>query len=389
MKTFSKSSINLALSLILTGIATVPVQAGSLSSNVALEIATIGYATQNGGTTGGQNATSDNIYTVSTISKLKSALTENSGEPRIIQIKGIIDVSGGTDYSSKKDQKKRSQLKVPSNTTIIGITSKSGITNGSLIIKKVENVIVRNLYVESPVDVDPEFEDGDGWNAEWDGMNIIKSSNVWVDHMTFDDGSFTDDQYTTKDGWTYVQHDGELDIKHGSDYISITNSVFKNHDKTMLIGHSASNNKEDSGHLRVTLAYNIFSKVEQRTPRVRFGKIHSYNNLFKGDYTASTYAYKASYGLGYKGSILSENNVFNIDNLSDSNVCKIVDVKKSNSTLNDEGSTLNGDSLDLSGCSKIPGNDISWSVPYSYSLRSTGSLVSYLNKNAGVGKLTL
>jgi pectate lyase len=379
----------LTTSAILASTLASPTWAASVVTNAALECASIGFATQNGGTTGGVKASSDNIYLVKNISEFKKALKNNKGEPRIIQVKGIIDISGGKAYSSFDDQKKRSQMKIPSNTTIIGVTSNSGFKNGSLIIKKVENVIVRNLYIESPVDVAPHFESGDGWNAEWDGMNIISSSNIWVDHMTFDDGSFTDDQYTTKDGWTYVQHDGELDIKHGSDYITVSYSVFKNHDKTMLIGHSASNESEDKGHLRVTLADNIFSKIEQRTPRVRFGKIHSYNNVFKGDYKASVYAYKASYGLGYKGTILSENNVFDIDNLKDSKVCKIVDVKKSNSALSDNGSIFNGNSLDLSDCSEIPSNNITWSVPYSYSLRSTSSLSSYLTKHAGFGKLSL
>jgi pectate lyase len=379
----------LTTSAILASTLASPTWAASVVTNAALECASIGFATQNGGTTGGVKASSDNIYLVKNISEFKKALKNNKGEPRIIQVKGIIDISGGKAYSSFDDQKKRSQMKIPSNTTIIGVTSNSGFKNGSLIIKKVENVIVRNLYIESPVDVAPHFESGDGWNAEWDGMNIISSSNIWVDHMTFDDGSITDDQYTTKDGWTYVQHDGELDIKHGSDYITVSYSVFKNHDKTMLIGHSASNESEDKGHLRVTLADNIFSKIEQRTPRVRFGKIHSYNNVFKGDYKASVYAYKASYGLGYKGTILSENNVFDIDNLKDSKVCKIVDVKKSNSALSDNGSIFNGNSLDLSDCSEIPSNNITWSVPYSYSLRSTSSLSSYLTKHAGFGKLSL
>ncbi|CAG8998450.1 MAG: Pectate lyase A [Candidatus Celerinatantimonas neptuna] len=363
-----------------------PASASSLVSKVALKKATVGYATQNGGTTGGKKAASKYIYLVSTISGLKKALTTSTSKPRIIQIKGTIDVSGGTDYTSKSDQKKRSQLKVPSNTTIIGVNSSAGLTNGSLVIYNVKNVIVRNLTIESPVDVAPEYESGDGWNAEWDGLDIKKSKNVWIDHMTFTDGSFTDDQYTTKNGETYVQHDGELDITHGSDYITISNSIFKNHDKTMLIGHSKSNSSEDKGHFRVTLVNNIFNTIEQRTPRVRFGKIHAYNNYFKGNKKASTYAYKYSFGLGYKGSILSEKNVFKISNLSKQ--CKVVKVFKSNSSLEDNGSKFNGSSLSLSSCS-IPSSSLSWSVPYSYTTRSTSSLVTYLNKHSGAGNLSL
>ncbi|CAM4021706.1 Pectate lyase E precursor [Vibrio aerogenes CECT 7868] len=385
LKTIYKSSLGLAISAVLAGVVATPALAGSVATNAALERADIGFATQNGGTTGGAKASSKNIFTVKNISQFKAALKANKGQPRIIQVKGIIDVSGGKAYSSFNDQKKRSQLQIPSNTTVIGITSNSGFKKGSLIIKNAKNVIVRNLYVESPVDVAPHFEKGDGWNAEWDGMNIIKSTNVWVDHMTFDDGSFTDNQYKTKDGWKYVQHDGELDIKHGSDFVTVSYSVFKNHDKTMLIGHSASNSKEDAGHLRVTLADNIFHKIEQRTPRVRFGKIHSFNNVFKGDAKASVYAFKAGYGLGQKGSIRSENNDYHINNLKD--ICKFVDVKKKNSTLVDSNSLYNGKTVSLSKCG--PSSNVTWSVPYSYTLHYAKSMDKYLTAHAGAGHLSL
>ncbi|OOC11585.1 pectate lyase, partial [Dickeya dadantii] len=95
-------------------------------------------------------------------------------------------------YTSFDDQKARSQISVPSNTTIIGIGSNGKFTNGSLVIKGVSNVILRNLYIETPVDVAPHYEEGDGWNAEWDAAVIDSSTRVWVDHVTISDGSFTD-----------------------------------------------------------------------------------------------------------------------------------------------------------------------------------------------------
>ncbi|MEI8631108.1 hypothetical protein P4S72_01190 [Vibrio sp. PP-XX7] len=50
--------------------------------------------------------------------------------------------------------------------------------------------------------------------------------------------------------WDYVAaYDGELDIKHGSDFVTVSYSVFKNHNKTMLIGHSKNNAAEDEGSL--------------------------------------------------------------------------------------------------------------------------------------------
>ncbi|MCA2017078.1 polysaccharide lyase [Vibrio tritonius] len=385
---FAKRTLGVAVTCALTSMfAAVSAQAGPLYTNEALTEATIGFATQNGGTTGGANADSAHIYLVSSISAFEAALDEDEGDARIIQIQGTIDISGGTAYSSFNDQKSRSQIKIPSNTTIIGVTSDAGFTNGSLVMSHVNNVIIRNIHIETPVDVAPHFESGDGWNAEWDSMTITYSKNVWVDHVTFDDGSYTDADYTEVDGYEYVRHDGMLDIKHGSDFVTVSASLFENHNKTMLIGHSKSNSKEDSGHLRVTLADNVFSKTTQRTPRVRYGKIHAFNNLFEGDYKDDTYPFMYAFGLGYEGSINSQYNVFNIDNLKTSKQYKVAKVYKTNSELTDTGSVFNDTTLDLSG-SNIPA-DVSWNIPYSYSLYSTEGLAAYLKATAGAGKLSL
>lgn len=391
MKSFSifpKRPVSLVVASILSAAAlSASASAASLYTNTALEEASIGFATLNNGTTGGSAADSSHIYLVHDVASFKSALSHHKGKARIIQVQGTIDISGGKAYSNFNDQKKRSQIKIPSNTTIIGVTSDAGFKNGSLVMSHVNNVIIRNIAIETPVDVAPHFESGDGWNAEWDSMTITYSKNIWVDHVTFDDGSYTDADYTEVNGWEYVRHDGMLDIKHGSDYVTVSYSVFKNHNKTMLIGHSKSNSSEDRGHLHVTLADNIFSKSTQRTPRVRYGKVHAFNNLYEGNYKDSTYPFMYAFGLGYEGSIQSQYNIFNIDHLKTNKQYKIVKVYKTNSELTDTGSTFNGGTLNLSS-GKIPA-PASWSVPYNYTLYATDGLSSYLKSVAGAGKLSL
>ncbi|SJL83903.1 pectate lyase family protein [Vibrio palustris] len=386
MSSFSKKLSILAVTAALSSL-TITANADQLLTNTALEAASSGFATLNNGTTGGARADAKHIYIVSNISQFKQALSKDEEQPRIIQVQGTIDVTGGQPYRNFDDQKARSQLKIPSNTTIIGVTADAGFKHGSLVVRKANNVIIRNLTLESPVDVEPHFEKGDGWNAEWDSMTIAYAQNVWVDHVTFDDGSFTDADYGEKDGWEYVRHDGMLDIKRASDFVTISYSVFKNHNKTMLIGHSKSNASEDRGHLRVTLADNVFSKITQRTPRVRFGNIHVFNNLFEGDYKDPTYRYMYSFGLGYEGSIQSQYNVFDIDNLKTSKQYKVAKVYQSNSSLTDTGSTFNGSPLDLEE-SDVP-NAASWSIPYNYTLYSTEGLGDYLKATAGAGNLAL
>ncbi|MEI7402637.1 polysaccharide lyase [Dickeya dianthicola] len=385
----SAGTKNLLAAIIATAMMTSAAHAASLQTTKATEAASTGWATQSNGTTGGAKAASAKIYVAKSISEFKTALNGTDSSPKIIQITGTIDISGGKAYTSFDDQKARSQISIPSNTTIIGIGSNGKFTNGSLVIKGVSNVILRNLYLETPVDVAPHYETGDGWNAEWDAAVIDNSDHVWVDHVTISDGSFTDDKYTTKDGEKYVQHDGALDIKKGSDFVTISYSRFELHDKTILIGHSDSNGSQDSGKLRVTFHNNVFDRVTERTPRVRFGSIHAYNNVYLGDVKNSVYPYLYSFGLGTSGSILSEANSFTLANLKSINgqkpECSIVKAFNSK-VFSDKGSLVNGSSttnLDACGLTAYKPT-----LPYKYSAQTmTSSLSNSINSNAGFGKL--
>ena len=338
----------------------------------------------NTGTIGGAKANEKMIFMVNNKKDLLDAIAINKNQPRIIQVSGIIDLSENKPYQNFDDQKSRSLIKLPSNTTLIGIGNNAGFIHGSIVLSNVSNVIIRNLKIEAPVDVEPKFEEGDGWNAEWDGINIITSSYIWIDHVTFTDGQFTDDKYQEKAGYKYVQHDGLLDIKRGSDFITVSYCLFENHDKTMLIGHSDKNAEQDENKLNITLHHNVFSDIGQRAPRIRFGKVHMYNNLFKGtvDTSKTAYPYLYSIGLGYKGSVLSEKNQFMITGLKDS--CKIVKQFKGNN-LQDNHSLFNQSTVNWSSCGFD--NKVTWSVPYQYTLDDTKFFAKQYSRLVGNGKL--
>jgi len=78
----------------------------------------------------------------------------------------------------------------------------------------------------------------------------------------------------------------------------------------MLIGSSDSPKPPDTGKLRVTIHHNLFDGLGQRTPRVRFGKVHIYNNYYK---IISNPAYVYSWGVGIESKIYAENNYFKTD----------------------------------------------------------------------------
>ncbi|KAJ7485906.1 pectin lyase-like protein [Mycena latifolia] len=197
----------------------------------------VGYATLNGGTTGGAGGATT---TVTSLAALRSAIT--GATPKIVQISGIITGDGDT-------------IDVGNHTTIVGIGSNSGVTGGGF--RKGTNVIFRNLQLsKSP--------------APTDLIELQTSTNIWVDHNTF-----TSDLDHDKDFY-----DGQLDMNHGTDFVTVSWNVFQQHFKCSLVGGSDNTGDEDSGHLRVTYHHNHFFEINSRTPSLRFGTGHIFSNFF-------------------------------------------------------------------------------------------------------------
>lgn len=310
----------------------------------------LGWATEAGGTTGG-GTSPEHAYYVRNITELREAIAASGDQPKWIWVGGLIDASGGVPYTDRQDQSKRGRIFLGSNTTLIGIDSNAQLIECALFVQDVSNVIIHNLHIENPVDVEPQFEEGDGWNAEWDGLSIVRAHHVWVSNVTFTDGRFTMDNYKTVDGWKYVQHDGALDIKRASDYITVSHCHFTLHDKTILIGHSDSNTEEDAGKLRVTFYDNLFTRIVQRTPRVRFGNIHLFNNVFDNSISDPIYKYQYSFGVGKDSRTRSEFNIFRVQGVSDS--CKMYKAF-GGEYLSDKGSTFNSEPPDQPGAPEVP-----------------------------------
>lgn len=215
---------------------------GNSSSSAVSSGEAFGYAAQNGGTTGGAGGQET---TVTSLEELTEAV--KGDEAKIVYIDGTIEGAA--------------KVKLGSNTSLLGKNSESGLTGIGLSIRKVENVIVQNLAI-SKVTAD----DGE------DAINIDAATNVWIDHM-----DLSSDMDNGKD-----YYDGLCDVKHGADYVTISNTHFHDHYKASLVGHSDSNADEDTGYLHVTYANNMWTNINSRMPSVRFGTVHIYNNYYEG-----------------------------------------------------------------------------------------------------------
>ena len=354
-----------------------------------------GWAGQNGGTTGGAAAPASAIYAVSSGSQLIAALKAQGDNPKIIKMYGTIDMAAadnGGPFTSPSDEALRLQIKVGSNTTLIGIGSDARLVNGNIVLLNVQNVIVRNLNIVNPCDLYPVWDPTDGstgnWNSEYDGITVNGSHNVWIDHNNFTDAPQTDDTLAIENGKTRQCHDGAVDVKNGSDYVTVSNNRFELHLKNNLIGSSDSKTT-DEGHLTVTFNGNYFLKVGERAPRVRFGKVHVYNNYFEGSRSHPIYPHHYSIGVGYRAKIISQNNAFDI---AGATACPNIVTNPGSSSMTgaviDSGSLLNGAALDVAGkCSFI--SAVGWTVPYAFTLLDAAAVKASVQAYAGTGKLTV
>ena len=381
-------------------VATHVAPAGAADASTAA--ADTGWATQSGGTTGGGAATAALTYTVATKAQLMAAIAgtdpttgkTNKKSPKIIRWVGTIDMTEGTPYTSHDDQAARAEIKLNPNTTIIGVGSTAYLPNGWFMIRKVDNIIIRNIKVTNPCDLAPKWDSGDGagnYNSEWDGLGIDGATHVWIDHMWFTDAPYTDDMEplgnTDKNGVVkHIQyHDGALDIKTASDYVTVSNNIIEQHDKTTLVGQSDSNTS-DEGHQTITFARNLYRNLGQRAPRVRFGEVHTVNNYFVGSKTDPVYPHQYSIGPGLNSKIISQNNVFDITGATAGSCAAVVknpNTDNPEGNFTDSGSLVNGTAL--TGCTAPTA--VGWTVPYSYSPLATSQVKDYVLANAGTGKI--
>ncbi|MET0424996.1 MAG: polysaccharide lyase family 1 protein, partial [Actinoplanes sp.] len=317
-----------------------------------------GWAAAGAGTSGGSTADDAHIAVVRTRAELIAALGGNAATngqnavPKIVFVSGRIDLStddtgrklGCADYAdpaynldaflaaydpavwgrvskptgpleearvrSAKRQGDQIKVNVGSNTTIVGING-GRLEHGSLVLTNVANVIVRNLEVTDAADCFPAWDPTDGsagnWNSLYDLVSLSGATNVWLDHNTFSDGNNHDRNQPVQFGRPYQVHDGATDFIRGSDLITVSYNDYYDHDKTMLIG-STDTPGVDVGKLRVTIHHNRFGNVLQRAPRVRFGQVDVYDNLF----VATDEEYQYSLGAGVESSIYAENNYFRL-----------------------------------------------------------------------------
>ncbi|MEC5384683.1 hypothetical protein VVD49_03055 [Uliginosibacterium sp. H3] len=393
--------------------------------------------------TGGAAAATNRVYTVFNGQQLVAALKEAGNEPKIVRVIGHIDLRWSAnntvfqEYTSYEDQKYGGSISIPSNTTLVGVNDAQGraarITGTTVLIGQewattgailtaacgttkasvdaesdyktwvgcgkdpedyptwTRNIIIRNLQIDAPWDVNPE----DSANAYADAMTVSRAQNIFIDHLSMSDGDTPDSLDTS-----ITRHDGLLDVVRGADYVTITNSYFNKHHKTTLIGNGDSGRAwSDEGRLHVTLSNNFWDRMGSRLPLNRFGQVHMFNNYIYGLTDGSAPAdFKFDGGPDprYRSNMILENMYFEITQLATDSWCgkAILDGKQfigfrsaGHLMLSNKGGNTVAQGWDGQCSRATPSGADVWYPPYAYTTKATVNVPAFVKANAGAGKI--
>lgn len=242
----------------------------------------IGYATENGGTTGGAGGVE---VTVTTFAGLKK-YAEIKDVKYVVKFTGTI---AGMGSIANKDY--AGSIKVASNKSIIGIGDNAFLDGVGFTIKDAKNIIVQNIKFslvsvakaipansENIANIYSKLGDEGRPQILVNGGDLISvygvSTNIWIDHCEF----FEEDPRAQTNQDLY---DGLVDVKDNSGYITISWCYFHDHHKCSLIGSSDTNLYADR---KITFHHNYYKTIQERVPLYRGGTAHFFNNYCEDIY---------------------------------------------------------------------------------------------------------
>jgi pectate lyase len=316
----------------------------------------IGFATLNGGTTGGA---AGQTVTATTYAQLKMYAESNTAY--VILVQGTI--SNGADGGV---------INVRSNKSIVGVGNNAFLNGVGLNISSYNNIIVQNLRI-SLIGVTTRTDKSGVYSSTGDegrpqilvnGGDAIgiqgTSKNIWIDHCEI----FAENPDTQTNIDLY---DGLVDIKNQTGFITISWSYFHDQHKGHLTGSSDTDLFADR---KITWHHNYYNKVKLRVPMYRGAVGHFFNNYIVAARDASE--------IRADSCVRIEKNYYEALNYS------------IYTSSDSPGQTQRIDNVEVMHASRAYPTDCTADIPYTYSnvlTNTTNDVKTLVPAGAGVGKI--
>ena len=187
----------------------------------------------------------------------------SSSTPIIIEVSGTINHGNTTKVSgdSCNTAADKIELKEISNVTIIGVGGGAVFDQLGIHIRDSSNIIIQNVTVRNvKKSGSPISNGGDAIGME----STVR--NIWVDHVTLE-----------ASGGESEGFDGLFDMKDNTQYVTLSYSILRNSGRGGLVGSSES----DLSNGFITYHHNLYENIDSRTPLLRGGIAHIYNNSLR------------------------------------------------------------------------------------------------------------
>ncbi|GAT67220.1 pectate lyase [Planomonospora sphaerica] len=319
-----------------------------------------GYASQNGGTTGGAGG---QTVRATTGTAIHAALCNraSSSTPIIIQVEGTINHGNTAKVSGDSCSTAAGviELKQISNVTIVGVGSGAVFDQVGIHIRDSSNIIIQNVTVRNvKKSGSPTSNGGDAIGME----STVR--NVWVDHVSLE-----------ASGGESEGFDGLFDMKGNTQYVTLSYSTLRNSGRGGLVGSSES----DLSNGFITYHHNLYENIDSRTPLLRGGIAHIYNNHY-----VSLNESGINSRAGARAKV--DNNYFkNSKDVLGTFYTDAAGYWQVSGNIFDNV-TWSSPSGDNKPAGPDPQSNTTVSIPYSYSLDAAGCVPSIVSQTAGANK---
>ncbi|MDT0443106.1 pectate lyase family protein [Streptomyces johnsoniae] len=299
-----------------------PGQEGAHAAAPAAADAPEGFASTEGGTTGGA---AGETVTVTTFEELDRYAT--ASEPYVIRVAAAIEADPFGH-----------EIRVASDKTIVGVGTEGEIVGGGFFLNEVSNVIIRNLTIRDTRMSDDDPGD-DGY--DYDGIQMDGADHVWIDHNRIE-----------------RMNDGLIDSREDTTNLTVSWNILSEGNKSFGIGWT------DNVTARITIHHNWVRDTNSRNPSIdNVGMAHLYNNHLQD--TGS-----GNWSRGSSNTVI-ENSYF--ENVEDPYY------KDADASLVESGSIV----VDSDGRQETGGTAFDPGAHYSYTLDPAGDVPALLQGGAG------
>jgi pectate lyase len=322
-------------------------------------------------TTGGKGGA---VVTARTGAEINAALCARASvsTPLIIRVDGTINHGNTTRATGSCDTTATEiQFKGVSNVSLIGVSNRGTLDQIGVHVRNASNIIIQNLHIQNVKKSGSPISNGG------DAIGLESTvTNIWVDHNTLEASGGESDGF-----------DSLLDMKAGVTNVTVSYNHYRNSSRAGLIGSSDS----DSANTDITFHHNYYENIQQRTPLLRVGRAHTYNNYW---FNLSNSDMITGINSRTGGRVLVEGNYFKNSN----NPLIASDDSPTPGCWQTRLNTLDSITYDRSvgdGALVVPviingqfDSTCTVTVPYSYTLDPSANIPAIVTSNAGFGKIS-